>query len=162
MNLESMPDLYLQLPFFLKLTPKEQQRLFRYLYMLDMPAGHAPYQQGSIAVSGYLLLKGSVELVRDKENRPADRLRLVLPGQFFGLALFLDQDGRHAETALTCEPCQTVALVRQEYQALQKHNPQLAIKVLQQVQSELYQEWIKAREEYHALSDRLTQARILI
>ncbi len=157
-----MPDHCLQLPFFLKLTPKELQRLFRHLYLLEMPAGHSAYQQGSIAVSGYLLLTGSVELVREKENHPADRLRLVLPGQFFGHALFREEDGRHAETALTCEPCQTVALVRQEYQTLRKHNPQLAVKVLQQLQSELYREWIKAREEYHALSDRLTQARILI
>jgi CRP-like cAMP-binding protein len=162
MKSDSIPDQYLQLPFFLDLTPREQQQIFRYLHMLEMPSPHSPYVQGSIAVCSYLVLQGSVELVREKENSPADRLCIVPAGHFFGHAMFLENDRRHAETALTCEPCVLAALVRKEYQLLQKQHPALAMKLIQFVQQELYQAWIQAREEYHALSDRLTRAHILI
>jgi CRP-like cAMP-binding protein len=162
MKTDSIPDQYLQLPFFLYLTPKEQQRISRYLHLLEIPALHALYVQGSIAVSNYLVLQGCVELVREKENGPADRLRLVMAGQSCGYAMLLEDDARHAETARACEPSIVAALVRKDFQLLQKHHPDLVIKIVRFVQQELYQAWIQAREEYHALSDRLTKAHILI
>jgi CRP-like cAMP-binding protein len=162
MQADPVEKYYPLFQFFQKLTTKEQQQISRYLHILETPARHSPYVQGAIAISCYFVLQGSIELVREKENGPADRLYLVTAGHFCGHAMFLENDARHAETATACEPCVLAALVRKDFQLLQKHHPALAMKIVQFIQLELYQAWIQAREEYYALSDRLTKAQILI
>jgi CRP-like cAMP-binding protein len=150
------------LALFKGFTDNEFSRFTRFLHSLNLEANQTAYGQGSLAVSFYLVASGSVALQRTRPDGKMDRLVVVTPGHALGLAALWPEEARHAESAITLEPCVLLALVRQDFFMLEKKAPVLAIKLLRALQQETYQEWLGAREEFHSLSARLAKANILI
>ena len=143
-------------------TATEYSRFHQFLHPLDLPASQIVYNQGALATTLYLIKSGTVSLQHTPSTGKVDRLTVVQTGQAFGQAALWLEEGRHAETARTLEPCSLLALVRQNFILLQNKGPGLMIKLLCTLQQQTYQEWLGARAEFHILTARLAGANILI
>ncbi|MEW5991979.1 MAG: cyclic nucleotide-binding domain-containing protein [Chloroflexota bacterium] len=91
---------------------------------VDFPAGHVIARQGEIGTGFFVVVAGSVRVVRD-----AVVLASLGPGEFFGELSVLDGRPRNAmvaaETATTC-----LAIASWDFEAILLANPALALAIL--------------------------------
>jgi len=147
---------------FQQLSAGEHSRLTRLLHSLQLAANQAVYQQQALATSLYIVKTGTVALQRRSPEGKVDRLAIVNQGHSCGRASLAAEQSRHAESAVTLEPCLLLALLRQDMLLLAEKEPGLILKILRAVQEESYREWLLAAAEFHALTSRLTEANILL
>ena len=98
---------------------------------VDFPAGHVIARQGEIGTGFFVVVAGSVRVVRD-----GNMLATLGPGEFFGELSVLDGLPRNAmvaaETATTC-----LALATWDFEAVLLENPTLTLAILRGVATRL-------------------------
>jgi CRP-like cAMP-binding protein len=98
---------------------------------VDFPAGHVIARQGEIGTGFFVVVVGSVRVVRDGAV-----LATLGPGEFFGELSVLDGRPRNAmvaaETAATC-----LAIASWDFEAVLLANPGLALAILRGVAARL-------------------------
>lgn len=98
---------------------------------VDFPAGHVIARQGEIGTGFFVVVAGSVRVVRD-----GTILATLGPGEFFGELSVLDGRPRNAmvaaETATTC-----LAIASWDFEAVLLANPTLALAILRGVAARL-------------------------
>jgi CRP/FNR family cyclic AMP-dependent transcriptional regulator len=98
---------------------------------VDFPAGRVIARQGEIGTGFFVVVAGSVRVVRD-----GDVLAHLGPGEFFGELSILDGQPRNAmvaaETAVTC-----LALASWDFEAALLANPALGLAILRGVATRL-------------------------
>ena len=98
---------------------------------VDFPAGHVIARQGEIGTGFFVVVAGSVRVVRDGAV-----LATLGPGEFFGELSVLDGRPRNAmvaaETAATC-----LAIASWDFEAVLLANPGLALAILRGVAARL-------------------------
>ncbi|TAK02888.1 MAG: cyclic nucleotide-binding domain-containing protein [Chloroflexota bacterium] len=98
---------------------------------VDFPAGHVIARQGEIGTGFFIVVSGSVRVVRDGAV-----LATLGPGEFFGELSVLDGRPRNAmvaaETATTC-----LAIASWDFEAVLLANPALALAILRGVATRL-------------------------
>jgi len=91
---------------------------------VDFPPGHVIARQGEIGTGFFVVVEGSVRVVRD-----GTLLATLRPGEFFGELSVLDGRPRNAmvaaETATTC-----LAIASWDFEAVLLANPSLALAIL--------------------------------
>jgi CRP/FNR family cyclic AMP-dependent transcriptional regulator len=98
---------------------------------VEFPAGHVIARQGEIGTGFFVVVSGTVRVVRD-----GDVLAHLGPGEFFGELSVLDGQPRNAmvaaETATTC-----LALASWDFDAVLTANPRIALAILRGVATRL-------------------------
>ena len=98
---------------------------------VDFPAGHVIARQGEIGTGFFVVVEGSVRVVRDGAV-----IATLGPGEFFGELSVLDGRPRNAmvaaETATTC-----LAIASWDFEAVLLANPALTLAILRGVASRL-------------------------
>jgi CRP-like cAMP-binding protein len=98
---------------------------------VEFPAGHVIARQGEIGTGFFVVVEGSVRVVRDGAV-----LARLGPGEFFGELSVLDGQPRNAmvaaETATVC-----LALASWDFDAVLLANPTLALAILRGVAARL-------------------------
>jgi CRP/FNR family transcriptional regulator, cyclic AMP receptor protein len=98
---------------------------------VDFPPGHVIARQGEIGTGFFVVVEGSVRVVRD-----GMLLATLGPGEFFGELSVLDGRPRNAmvaaETATTC-----LAIASWDFEAVLLANPALTLAILRGVASRL-------------------------
>ncbi|MCI0581497.1 MAG: cyclic nucleotide-binding domain-containing protein [Chloroflexi bacterium] len=98
---------------------------------VDFPAGHVIARQGEIGTGFFVIVAGSVRVVRDGAV-----LATLGPGEFFGELSVLDGRPRNAmvaaETATTC-----LAIASWDFEAVLLANPALTLAILRGVAARL-------------------------
>ena len=98
---------------------------------VDFPAGHVIARQGEIGTGFFVVVAGSVRVVRD-----GVQLATLGPGEFFGELSVLDGLPRSAmvatETATSC-----LALATWDFEAVLLENPALTLAILRGVATRL-------------------------
>lgn len=98
---------------------------------VEFPAGHVIARQGEIGTGFFVIVEGSVRVVRDGVH-----LATLGPGEFFGELSVLDGRPRNAmvaaETATTC-----LALATWDFEAVLLENPSLTLAILRGVAARL-------------------------
>jgi CRP/FNR family cyclic AMP-dependent transcriptional regulator len=98
---------------------------------VDFPAGHVIARQGEIGTGFFVVVAGSVRVVRD-----GNHLATLGPGEFFGELSVLDGKPRNAmvaaETATSC-----LALATWDFEAVLLENPALTLAILRGVATRL-------------------------
>ncbi len=116
-----------QVPIFSGLPPKELDWIARSLKERSYEPGAVIVKQGDPGVGFFLIADGKVEVTRDGQ-----RIREMGSGEFFGEMALMEERVRTATvTAKTQTRC--LQLVRWDFRALLKENPELAVKMLEVV-----------------------------
>ena len=98
---------------------------------VDFPQGRRIARQGEVETGFFLIVTGSVSVVRD-----GTVIATLGPGQFFGELSLLDRRPRIA-TVVADEPTTCLALPSWEFQQLLETEPRIAAAVLKEVAGRL-------------------------
>jgi CRP-like cAMP-binding protein len=98
---------------------------------VDFPAGHVIARQGEIGTGFFVVVTGSVRVVRDGEV-----LAHLGPGDFFGELSVLDGRPRNAMVAAD-EATTCLALATWDFEAVLLENPALTLAILRGMASRL-------------------------
>lgn len=150
------------LAVFSEFSDREFTRFTRFLHQRSLAANQIVYHQSTLAVTFYVVQSGSIALQRTIAAGKMDRLALLKPGQALAIDALGSVENRHAETAVTLEACTLLALTRQDFLMLEKTMSRATLKMVRAVLQQTCQQWLAAKEEYHALAARLTKANILL
>lgn len=126
-DVSSHLDLLKKVPIFSDLPRKELEWISRSLKERVYEPGAVIVKQGDPGVGFFLIAEGNVEVTHNSH-----KLREMGPGEFFGeMALMEDRTRTATVTAKTRTRC--LQLVRWDFRALLKENPELAVKMLEVV-----------------------------
>ena len=91
---------------------------------VDFPAGHVIARQGEIGTGFFLVVSGSVRVIRDGEE-----VAVLGPGEFFGELSVLDGLPRVAQV-VAVEPTRCLALATWDFEQALLEHPTLALSIL--------------------------------
>ena len=91
---------------------------------VDFPAGHVIARQGEIGTGFFLIVSGSVKVVRG-----GDEVAILGPGDFFGELSVLDGLPRTAQV-VTREPTRCLGLASWDFEQALLESPTLALSIL--------------------------------
>lgn len=111
-------------PLFLGLPPEGVAVLARRATEVDFPAGHVIARQGEIGTGLFIIVSGSVKVVRS-----GDELAHLKAGDFFGELSVLDRMPRTASVT-TQEPTRCLALASWDFDAAVTESPSIALAIL--------------------------------
>jgi CRP-like cAMP-binding protein len=116
-----------RVPIFSGLPAKELEFISRSVKERTYDAGAVIVKQGDPGVGFFLIVEGRVEVARDGQ-----RIRDMGPGEFFGEMALMEERIRTA-TVRARERTRCLQLVRWDFRALLKENPDLAVRMLEVV-----------------------------
>ena len=91
---------------------------------VDFPAGHVIARQGEIGTGFFLVVSGSVRVIRGGEE-----VAVLGPGEFFGELSVLDGQPRVAQV-VAAEPTRCLALASWDFEQALHDSPSLALSIL--------------------------------
>jgi CRP/FNR family transcriptional regulator, cyclic AMP receptor protein len=91
---------------------------------VDFPANHVIARQGEIGTGFFLIVSGTVRVVRGGED-----VAILGPGEFFGELSVLDGQPRVAQV-VTVEPTRCLALASWDFEQAVLESPSLALSIL--------------------------------
>jgi CRP/FNR family cyclic AMP-dependent transcriptional regulator len=106
---------------------------------VDFPADHVIARQGEIGTGFFVIIAGSVRVVRD-----GTVVATLGPGEFFGELSVLDRQPRNAMVAAE-EPTSCLALASWDFEAVLLEEPKLTLAILRGVAMRLRQVTESAR-----------------
>jgi CRP/FNR family transcriptional regulator len=115
------------IPLFANCNKKELSLVARIARPQEFGAGHDIVVQGHEGVGLHIVVEGTVKVVVDGRTR-----RKLGPGQFFGEIALLDNGPRTA-TVTSETPVKTLSIVSWQFRGLLKEQPDLAIRMLEDV-----------------------------
>lgn len=116
-----------KVPIFDKLPAKELESIARSLKERVYEPGTAIVKEGDPGVGFFLITKGRVEV-----SHRDHRIRDLGPGEYFGEMALMEERPRSA-TVTAKERTTCLQLVRWDFRALLKENPDLAVRMLEVV-----------------------------
>lgn len=112
-------------------TARGRAAIARRAVEVEFPKGRRIARQGEIETGFFLIVSGSVSVIRDGEG-----IARLGPGEFFGELSLLDRRPRIA-SVVADEPTICLALPSWEFQQLLETEPRIAAAVLKEVASRL-------------------------
>jgi CRP-like cAMP-binding protein len=115
------------IPLFSSCTKKELALVAEIVKPQEYPAGHAIVVQGREGAGLHIVTEGTVRVEVDGKVR-----RKLGPGRFFGEIALLD-NGLRTATVVADTPVRTLAIVSWQFRGLLKDQPNLTIRMLEEV-----------------------------
>ncbi len=116
-----------KVPIFSRLPAKELEHIARSLKDRSYDAGNVIVKEGDPGLGFFLITQGRV-VVSHRDHT----IRELGPGEFFGEMALMEERPRSA-TVTAKERTQCLQLVRWDFRALLKQNPDLAVQMLEVV-----------------------------
>jgi CRP-like cAMP-binding protein len=113
-----------RLPLFEGITPESMARLAEVAGEQDFTAGQFIVRQGQVGTGLYVVVDGSVEVVRGD-----DILATLGSGEFFGEMSVIDQQPRFASVRAS-QPTRVLAMASWDFLALLEADPKIALNVI--------------------------------
>lgn len=98
---------------------------------VDFPANHVIARQGEIGTGFFLIVSGSVRVIRGGEE-----VAVLGPGEFFGELSVLDGQPRVAQV-VSVEPTRCLALASWDFEQALLESPTLALSILRGIAARL-------------------------
>jgi CRP-like cAMP-binding protein len=111
-------------PLFAGISDESMERLAAVAGEQDFGAGQFIVRQGQVGTGLYVILSGSVKVLRG-----ADELAHLRAGEFFGELSVIDQQPRNASVQ-AAEPTQVLALASWDLLGLLEGDPQLSLNMI--------------------------------
>jgi len=116
-----------KVPIFSKLSAKELEHIARSVKERVYESGTVIIKEGDPGLGFFLITEGRVDV-----SHRDHRIRDMGPGEFFGEMALLEEAPRSA-TVTAKERTRCLQLVRWDFRALLKENPDLAVRMLEVV-----------------------------
>ena len=120
-------DLLAKVPLFAGCSKKELHKIAAIADELDIRQGKVLTRQGGRGREFFVLLDGSVDVVRDDK-----RINTLSDGDFFGEMGLISQKPRNA-TIATTSPVRALVITETNFRRLLRENPSISMKVLEAV-----------------------------
>jgi CRP-like cAMP-binding protein len=120
-------DLLRDVPLFSGCSKKELGKIAAIADEIDLREGKVLTRQGGPGREFFVLLEGSVDVVRDGE-----RINVLGAGDFFGEMGLISQKPRNA-TITTTSPVRTLVITETNFRRLLRDDPGISMKVLETV-----------------------------
>lgn len=124
MTSEEKASALARLPLFAGISDESMTRLASVAGEQQFPANHFIVLQGQVGTGAYVVVDGSVKVVRGD-----DELATLGPGEFFGELAVIDQQPRFASVQ-TLEPTRVVAIASWDLLALLESDSALALNLI--------------------------------
>jgi CRP-like cAMP-binding protein len=112
-------------PLFAGISAESMEQLSTVAGEQDFPAGHFIVRQGQVGTGLYVIVDGSVNVIRG-----ADEVLATLgAGEFFGELSVIDQHPRNASVQ-TSEPTTVLAVASWDFLALLEHDPHFSLNLI--------------------------------
>ena len=118
-------------PLFAGVDPVGLEMIARRVNELDVPADRPIVRQGEIGTGFYIIVSGTVEVIRD-----GVAVARLGPGEFFGELSVLDRMPRNASVAAD-GPTSCLALASWDFDAVLLEQPALTLAILRGVAARL-------------------------
>lgn len=125
-------ELFGRLPLFEELNPRELMELANVAVPRSFARGEVIFQEGSQGDVMYVIREGRVLIKREHSGGRTIALTEMGPGDLFGELAIFDKEARSA-TAECVEPTRVVALTSGDVTRVLHRNPDIAVKLLQQL-----------------------------
>ncbi len=113
--MENYPDFLKNVSFFRTLPDSEIYRICEFCTKKILKSGEVVFAEGSRGQLFYIILAGSVEIVKNYGQSDQDRIAVYRQGQCFGELALIDDFPRSA-TVLTLESSQLLCIHRENFQ----------------------------------------------
>jgi len=113
-----------RVPLFAGISDESMARLAAVTGEQDFPAGHFIVLQGQVGTGLYVIIEGSVRVVRG-----SDELAVLGPQDFFGELSVIDQKPRSASVQ-AMEPTRCLALASWDLLAVLESDPKLSLNLM--------------------------------
>lgn len=130
-----------KVPIFSTLPRKELEWIARAIKERTYEPGAVIVKQGDPGVGFFLIAEGRVEVTHD-----GHKLREMGPGEFFGEMALMEERIRTA-TVTAKERTRCLQLVRWDFRAMLKENPELAVKMLEVVVGRMREHPVKHEDD---------------
>jgi CRP-like cAMP-binding protein len=120
-------DVLRTVPLFDGCSKRELQKIAAIADEVDLRAGKVLTRQGGTGREFFVLLEGSVDVVRD-----CKRINTLGPGDFFGELSLISRKPRTA-TVTTTTPVRTLIVTETNFRRLLRDDPRISMKVLETV-----------------------------
>jgi phosphoserine phosphatase RsbU/P len=115
-----------QIPLFGSVLSEELEHLVGSLTQIDLPAGTVVFHEGDHGNHFYLLLEGSVEVIKALEAADGRILTTFGPGDCFGEMALLDPKCSRSASVRTCTAVRLLEIKRDDFDAMLRVQPALA------------------------------------
>lgn len=115
-----------QVPLFRSLPADELDHLLKSYKTWDAPAGTMVLQEGQPADEFYVILRGSVEILRAVSNEEQSIVGLRLPGEFIGEVGLLHQGASRTASARVVEDARLLVITYANFNEVLNIHPELA------------------------------------
>jgi CRP/FNR family cyclic AMP-dependent transcriptional regulator len=113
-----------RLPLFAGISDESMSRLSAVAGEQEFPAGHFIVVQGQVGSGAYVVVEGSVRVLRGD-----DELAVLGPGEFFGELSVIDQKPRFASVQ-AAEPTRVVAIASWDLLSLLESDSALSLNLI--------------------------------
>jgi CRP-like cAMP-binding protein len=124
------------IPLFASLEEKDLAEIARLLIDRRYPKDAVVFEDGMPGDYMYLIREGQVKVTKMSEDGREKILEILGEGDFFGEMALLERAPRSASVKTTL-PCLLLALSRQEFIALIRRNPDLALDLIRELSRRL-------------------------
>ena len=122
-------DVLAAAPLFSQLSSKALKRLGRSVVERKFAKGETIVREGESAAAFFMIIKGSVAVVRGDGSKRSDKLNEIAAGGFFGEMSLLDAAPR-AASIKALEDAACLVLSRWDFMAELRTTPEIAIAML--------------------------------
>ncbi len=115
--------------FFSDLPDADISRIGAVCDRTAMDAGKVVFSEGTRGQHFYIILKGAVEIVKNRGEPEQDRIAIYKKGQCFGELALIDDFPRSA-TVLTAEPSELLRISRDDFQKVVQESATISFSIL--------------------------------
>jgi CRP-like cAMP-binding protein len=144
-----------RVPFFAGLAAADLAAINRRFHERGYAAGETIYVAGDVALRLYVVAVGKVKVVRHTLAGQDIVLDVLAPGELFG-ALSALGDAEYPDTAQALTPCCVLEIAAEDFQAILRDHPAVALAALDIVVGRLE----AAHEQIHQLSAQSAASRV--
>lgn len=123
-------------PLFASLDPSELDVIYRLSTNLKYPKKKVIFLENEDGDKLYVILKGSVKIIKASESGEEIILAILREGEFFGDMSLLDNKPRSA-TVITNEDCQLMIINRSSFEKMVITYPKISLKLMKELTSRL-------------------------
>lgn len=145
-------------PFFQALTCDEIEVLTRPLPRIDFAPSTVFVHEGEPGDCGYLLVSGSVEILKALGTADERSFGVRGPGEFIGEMSLIDPDERRSASVRAQGAVTALVVTRQDFDALLAHSPQLSLHLLRLLSQRLRNSENATIRDLQAKNQALRQA----
>ena len=126
---ETVAEVLARVPLFRRLSPRHRADLARHTTKRSYGPGATVVKQGDTSMSFYIVLSGSVRIIREGEGGAHVDVTESGPGGFFGEMGLIDDQPREV-TVIADEPTECALLAKWDFQRELRDDPEIALALL--------------------------------